>query len=101
MYAWLENTLLAGVTALLVAAAIRFLSLRPALAHLCEQLAAEHVNIDYCYVSAAGKNGRTFGIFKVSNVEKASRIVSGANNVQKRKTEKRPLRERRSYTALD
>lgn len=69
-----------------------------ALAHVCEQLAAEHINIEYCYCSASGKNGKTFGVFKVSNLEKASRIIGGTNNVFKRKVEKRPLRERRSYT---
>lgn len=71
-----------------------------ALAHLCELLAAEHINIDYCYCSAGGRNGKTFGIFKVSNLEKASRLVGG-NNLHKRKTEKRPLRDRRSYSARD
>src|SRR5262245_35847507 len=42
-----------------------------ALAHLCELLAAEHINIDYCYCSAGGRNGKTYGVFKVSNFEKA------------------------------
>lgn len=72
-----------------------------ALAHVCEQLAAEHVNIDYCYCSAAGKNGKTYGIFKVSNMDKAARVLDGGNNVQKRKSEKRPLRDRRSYSAME
>jgi hypothetical protein len=69
-----------------------------ALAHLCEVLAAEHINIDYCYCSAGGRNGRTYGIFKVSSVEKAQRVLAGAgNNSAKRRIEKRPLRDRRSY----
>jgi hypothetical protein len=72
-----------------------------ALAHVCEQLAAEHINIDYCYCSAGGRNGKTYGIFKVSNLEKAQRVLGGPNNVHRRKVEKRPLRERRSYTALE
>lgn len=72
-----------------------------ALAHVCEQLAAEHINIDYCYCSAAGKNGKTYGIFKVSNMDKAVRVLGGGNNVQKRKVEKRPLRDRRSYSGRE
>lgn len=71
-----------------------------ALAHVCEQLAAEHINIDYCYCSASGRNGKTFGIFKVSNMDKAVRVISGSNNSRKRKAEKRPLRDRRSYSSL-
>ena len=72
------------------------------LAHLCEQLADEHINIDYCYVSTGGRNGKVFGIFKVSNNDKASRVLNGAtNNVAKKKGQKRQLRERRSYIGLD
>jgi hypothetical protein len=71
-----------------------------ALAHLCEQFAAEHINVDYCYCSAGGRNGRTFGIFKVSNNEKALRLVSAGNN-HKRRVEKRPPRDRRSYQGRD
>src|SRR6516162_2618715 len=36
-----------------------------ALAHVCELLGQEHINIDYCYVSSGGRNGKVFGIFKV------------------------------------
>jgi hypothetical protein len=69
-----------------------------ALAHLCETLAAGHINIDYCYISAGGRNGKTYGIFKVSSVEKAQRVLSGAvTNSAKRRVEKRPLRDLRSY----
>ncbi len=44
-----------------------------ALARVCEQLATEHVNIDYAYCSSGGRNGKVVGIFKVSNIEKALR----------------------------
>jgi hypothetical protein len=72
-----------------------------ALAHVCEVLAAEHVNIDYAYCSAGGRNGRTYGIFKVSNTEKALRVLGeGGNNTHRRRLEKRPPRDRRSYQAL-
>src|SRR5437870_4953901 len=29
-----------------------------ALAHVCEQLASEHINIDYVYCSSGGRNGK-------------------------------------------
>ncbi len=67
------------------------------LAHVCEVLGQAHVNIDYAYCSAGGRNGRTVGIFKVSNPEKAGRILGGANNLSRRRMERRPLRDRRSY----
>ena len=71
-----------------------------ALAHVCEKLAGDHVNIDYCYVSSGGRNGKVFGIFKVSNSEKAVKALSGTSaNGVKKKGEKRPLRDRRSYSA--
>lgn len=66
-----------------------------ALAHVCESLAAEHINIDYCYVSSGGRNGRVFGIFKVSSTEKASRVLSESPGA--RRPERRPVRDRRVY----
>jgi hypothetical protein len=47
-----------------------------ALAHVCEVLAAAHIGIDYAYVSSGGRNGKVFGIFKVSNVQKAIQVLS-------------------------
>jgi hypothetical protein len=66
-----------------------------ALANVCETLAAEHINIDYCYASSGGRNGRVYGIFKVSNTDRAKSVLSGGNN---KKAERRQLRDRRSYT---
>lgn len=66
-----------------------------ALAHVCEQLAGEHINIDYCYCSSGGKNGKVLGIFKVSSTDKASKVLGGSNN---RKPERRTLRDQRSYS---
>jgi hypothetical protein len=66
-----------------------------ALAHVCEILAGEHISIDYAYCSSGGRNGRVFGIFKVSNTEKAARILSESPN--NRRLERRPVRDRRSY----
>jgi hypothetical protein len=66
-----------------------------ALAHVCETLAGEHINVDYCYASSGGRNGRVLGIFKVANADRAKALLSGANN---KRTERRPLRDKRSYS---
>lgn len=69
-----------------------------ALAHVCELLAAEHINIDYAYCSAGGRNGKTYGIFKVSNADKALKVLNGSpNNSTLRKLGRRPLRDQRTY----
>jgi hypothetical protein len=66
-----------------------------ALAHICETLAAEHITIDYAYCSAGGRNGKTFGIFKVSNTDKATRVLNGsANNTVRRRMGRRPIHTR-------
>lgn len=68
------------------------------LAHVCEILAAEHINIEYAYCSAGGRNGKTVGIFKVSNAAKAVKIVGESpNNSARRRLQQRPLRSRQSY----
>ena len=70
-----------------------------ALAHVCEILAGEHINIDYAYCSSGGRNGRVIGIFKVTNADKAARVLGGGTNSASRRLERRPLRDQRSYTA--
>jgi hypothetical protein len=69
-----------------------------ALSHVCEILAAEHINIDYAYCSSGGRNGKVVGIFKVSNTEKAMRVLSGSPNASARRLEKRVPRDHRTYT---
>jgi len=69
-----------------------------ALAQVCERLAEEHVNIDYAYCSSGGRNGKTVGIFKVANPEKAGRVLNGqATSVNRRRLARQPLRDRRTY----
>src|SRR5262249_51389883 len=68
-----------------------------ALAHVCETLAAEHVNIDYAYCPSGGRNGRVIGIFKVSNAEKAIRVLAQPTSNNARRLERRPLRNQRAY----
>lgn len=66
-----------------------------ALAHICETLAAEHINIEYAYCSTGGRNGKVFGIFKLSNLDKAQKVLGTVTN--NRKIERRPLRDQRAY----
>jgi hypothetical protein len=70
-----------------------------ALAHVCEVLAGEHVNIEYAYCSSGGRNGKVYGIFRVSHTDKAMRALGEAgNNSTRRRIERRPLRDKRAYT---
>src|SRR5579871_5423851 len=69
------------------------------LAHVCELLGAEHINIEYAYCSSGGRNGRTVGILKVGNPAKASKVLNGVNGASKRKASARPPRDRRAYQA--
>ena len=70
-----------------------------ALANVCNLLGTNHINIEYCYCSAGGKNGKTVGIFKVNNTDKAARMLNGPVSVAtRRRLEGRALRDRRSYT---
>jgi hypothetical protein len=66
-----------------------------ALAHVCETLAAEHISIEYAYCSSGGRNGKVFGIFKVSNLEKAQKVLGAPTN--NRKIVRRTLRDQRAY----
>jgi hypothetical protein len=69
-----------------------------ALAHVCGLLGAEHINIEYAYCSSGGRNGKTVGVFKVSNTEKATRVLSAPSDVNgRRRMQTRPLRDKRSY----
>jgi len=46
-----------------------------ALASVVEKLAKNHINISYAYCTAGAKGGRTTGILKVANVQKAMKIL--------------------------
>jgi hypothetical protein len=46
------------------------------LAHLCERLAAEHINIDYMYCSAGRKNGKVNAILKASPLDKVKSVLA-------------------------
>jgi hypothetical protein len=64
-----------------------------AMAQVCELLGAEHIAINYAYCSAAGRSGKTVAIFKVSNPEKAMRVLGQ----DAKRSEGRPLRDHRTY----
>ena len=65
-----------------------------ALARVCEQLASEHINIDYAYCSSGGRNGKVVGIFKVSNSEKALRVLRSPAVNNNRRVEARLPRKK-------
>jgi hypothetical protein len=68
------------------------------LAHVCEILGNEHINIEYAYCSSGGRNGKTVGVFKVPNAPRAMRVLGESpNNSMRRRLEQRPLRSRQSY----
>lgn len=67
-----------------------------ALAHVCELMAGDHINIDYCYASSGGRNGKVYGVFKVSNLDRAKQLLSGSSN--NKRPERKPLRDKRSYS---
>lgn len=64
------------------------------LAEVVERLASERVNVDYAYVTTGARNGKALGIFKVSNVPKAMKVLS--ERKPRRKTPKRTVRPTRT-----
>jgi len=46
-----------------------------ALASVAEKLAKSHINISYAYCTAGAKGGRTTGILKLANVQKAMQVL--------------------------
>lgn len=50
-----------------------------ALAEITEKLSKSHINISYAYCTAGGKGGRTTGVLKVADVNKAMKVLKGVN----------------------
>ena len=66
-----------------------------AMAHVCETLAGQHINVEYAYSGPGGRNGKSIGIFKVSNTEKAAKVLAGShNNSTRRRMGRRPIHTR-------
>ena len=59
-----------------------------ALALVAEKLSKNHINISYAYCTAGAKGGRTTGVFKVTNVEKAIKVLEQG---QKKETKSQPI----------
>ena len=59
-----------------------------ALASVAEKLSRNHINISYAYCTAGAKGGKTSGILKVANVEKAMKILE---NTQKKASKSQPV----------
>lgn len=60
-----------------------------ALATVSEKLSKGHVNISYAYCTAGGRGGRTTGVLKVSDVNKAMKLLENHRKVSKAKTARR------------
>lgn len=56
-----------------------------AMADLCSRLNGEHISIKYAYVTSGTPGGRTVGIFKVNNLQKALRVVGARKPRRKEK----------------
>jgi hypothetical protein len=66
-----------------------------AIANVAETLAEAHVNISYAYYTVGAKGGRTTGVFKVSDIQKAMHVLAQAqvNSKRKRRSAKKIRRE--------
>jgi len=51
-----------------------------AVAEVCTKLSAAHININYCYVTAGARGGRTTGILRVADLKKALKILNLQDN---------------------
>jgi len=59
-----------------------------ALASIAEKLARNHINISYAYCTAGAKGGRTTGILKVANVQKAMKVLQ---EIHKKASKSHPI----------
>ncbi len=67
-----------------------------ALAAVAEKLAKDHINISYAYCTSGAKGGRTTGVLKVADVNKAMRILEpGQDRNDKSQPALRPSRSSR------
>jgi hypothetical protein len=66
-----------------------------ALARILEKLAEEHINIEYAYVAPGAAQGKSLGIFHMSNPRRAMQIlVDSANGAERPNGGRRPLHTR-------
>ncbi len=62
-----------------------------ALADVVERLDQEHVQVHYAYCTTGVRNGKSLGVFKVSNLNKAMRVLS--ERKPRRKTSATTIRQ--------
>jgi hypothetical protein len=62
-----------------------------ALADVVERLSKAHVNVSYAYCTTGARNGKTNGIFKVSDLKKAVKVLS--ERKPQRKSPKKKIRD--------
>ena len=71
------------------------LSNRPgALADVASQLGQNHININYAYCTSGAPGGRTTGIFKVADPQKAEKVLKASGAKHKEATIRRPTERR-------
>jgi hypothetical protein len=64
------------------------LSNRPgALASIIGSLAEQHINIEYAYVTAGAPGGKTTGILKIDQLEKAQKVLAAHQKQSQEKTD--------------
>jgi len=74
-----------------------------ALAEVATVLSRYHININYCYVTAGARGGKTTGVLKVADLPKAMKVLKKAGHTvqssavaqKKKKTKLRPPPARR------
>ena len=66
-----------------------------ALADVCQQLADAHINIAYAYCTTGASGGKTQGIFKVADSNKAIKVLKKHNPARESKQKVRSLANRR------
>jgi hypothetical protein len=54
-----------------------------AMADLCGRLNSEHISIKYAYVTSGATGGRTVGIFKVDNLQKALKVAAPRKSLRR------------------
>src|SRR5262249_34333160 len=65
-----------------------------ALADVVERLSSAHVNVNYAYCTAGSSGGKRLGVFRVSDIQKASKVL--AERKPRRKTESSAVRAGRN-----
>ena len=71
------------------------LSNRPgALADVAQLLGENHININYAYCTSGAPGGRTTGVFKVADLNKARHVLDKSSAKHKEPMGRRPLRRR-------